>query len=76
MVEAAEADATNTVDISNRTFKANPYPFYAHVRAEQPVFPVKLADGQTAWLITRNGVARQPGPTPGRILAAFTTTVP
>ncbi len=52
MVEASEANARNTVDISEPHFKANPYPFYAHLRAEQPVFPMKLADGQTAWLIT------------------------
>jgi cytochrome P450 PksS len=33
--------------------KANPYPFYARLRAEAPVSPVVLPDGQTAWLITR-----------------------
>jgi len=43
----------NAVDISKPRFKANPYPFYAKLRAEHPVFPVKLPDGQTAWLITR-----------------------
>jgi len=41
------------MDISKPQFKANPYPFYAHLRAEQPVFAVKIPDGQTAWLITR-----------------------
>src|SRR5437868_12621973 len=41
------------VDISTPQFKANPYPFYAQLRAERPVFPVDLPDGQTAWLITR-----------------------
>ncbi len=43
----------NAVDISKPKFKANPYPFYAQLRAERPVFPLKLPDGQTAWLITR-----------------------
>ena len=41
------------MDISKPRFKANPYPFYAQLRADEPVFPVKLPDGQTAWLITR-----------------------
>ena len=53
MVKASAANAIDAVDISKPQFKANPYPFYAKLRAEQPVFPVKLPDGQTAWLITR-----------------------
>jgi len=53
MREASAANAIAAVDISKPRFKANPYPFYAKLRAEQPVFPVKLPDGQTAWLITR-----------------------
>jgi hypothetical protein len=53
MVRASAANAIDAVDISKPQFKANPYPFYAKLRAEQPVFPVKLPDGQTAWLITR-----------------------
>ena len=40
-------------DISSAEFKANPFPFYARLRAEEPVFRVTLPDGQTAWLITR-----------------------
>jgi cytochrome P450 len=43
----------NSFDISKPHFKANPFPFYAQLRVEQPVFPVKLPDGQTACLITR-----------------------
>src|SRR6266536_1492984 len=41
------------VDVTNATFKANPFPFYAQLRAEAPVFPVKLPIRQRAWLITR-----------------------
>src|SRR6266705_5301426 len=41
------------VDVTDATFKANPFPFYAQLRAEAPVFPVKLPIRQRAWLITR-----------------------
>ncbi len=44
------------VDVTDPTFKANPFPFYAQLRAEAPVFPVKLPRSiskQRAWLITR-----------------------
>jgi cytochrome P450 PksS len=41
------------VDISSATFKANPYPFFARLRAETPVHRVHLPGRQTAWLITR-----------------------
>jgi cytochrome P450 PksS len=43
----------SAIDISSPLFKADPYSFYAQLRAEHPVFPVRLPDGQTAWLITR-----------------------
>jgi cytochrome P450 len=43
----------SAIDISSPLFKADPYPFYAQLRAEHPVFSVKIPDGQTAWLITR-----------------------
>src|SRR5712692_11680005 len=42
-----------SVDVTDATFKANPFPFYAQLRAEAPVFPVKLPTKQRAWLITR-----------------------
>src|SRR6185312_12516514 len=32
---------------------ADPFPFYARLRAEEPVSRVTLPDGQIAWLITR-----------------------
>jgi cytochrome P450 len=41
------------VDVTDAKFKANPFPFYAQLRAEAPVFPVSLPTKQRAWLITR-----------------------
>jgi cytochrome P450 len=40
-------------DLASPVFKANPYPFYARLRAEAPVWRVTLRDRRTAWLITR-----------------------
>jgi cytochrome P450 PksS len=45
--------ALSTVNIASREHKADPYPFYARLRAEAPVHRVTLPDRQTAWLITR-----------------------
>jgi len=41
------------LDIWSSEFKANPFPFYAHLRANNPVCQVTLPDKQTAWLVTR-----------------------
>jgi cytochrome P450 PksS len=41
------------INIGSREFKANPYPFYARLRAESPVYRVRIPPGETAWLITR-----------------------
>ena len=41
------------VNIASPEFKANPYPFYARLRAEAPVYRMTLPTGETAWLITR-----------------------
>lgn len=42
------------VDITAAKFKANPFPFYAQLRAHAPVFPVTLpTTKQRAWLVTR-----------------------
>ncbi len=39
-------------DLARPQFKANPYPFYARLRAEAPVCRTKLL-GQPTWLVTR-----------------------
>lgn len=40
------------IDITRGEFRANPHPFYARVRAEQPVYRAKLGK-QDVWLVTR-----------------------
>ena len=41
------------VDITDAKFKANPFPFYAQLRAEAPIFSVTLpTTKQRAWLVT------------------------
>jgi cytochrome P450 len=42
----------NIQDLTRPHFKANPYPFYARLRAEAPVCPTRFLGAQ-AWLITR-----------------------
>ncbi len=42
-----------SVNIASSTFKANPFAFYARLRAEAPVYRTTLPDRQKAWLITR-----------------------
>ena len=42
-----------TPNIASPEFKADPFPFYARLRAESPVFRVELPTRQPAWLITR-----------------------
>jgi cytochrome P450 len=41
------------VNIASAVFKANPYPFYARLRAEAPVCRVTPPDKRPAWLVTR-----------------------
>jgi cytochrome P450 PksS len=53
---AAPLSTLSNVDITAPTFKANPFPFYARLREEAPVFPVTLRLArrvQRAWLVTR-----------------------
>ncbi len=40
-------------DLSSPQFKADPYPFYARLRAEAPVYRTMLPHKQVAWLVTR-----------------------
>ena len=40
-------------DLARPQFKANPYPFYARLRAEAPVLRTRAVFGLTAWLVTR-----------------------
>src|SRR5215813_7902377 len=42
-----------TLNIASPAFKANPYPAYARLRAEAPVYRTVLPDKQPAWLLTR-----------------------
>lgn len=55
-VRTAPLSALSAVDITAATFKADPFPFYARLRDEAPVFPVKVRLArrkQRAWLVTR-----------------------
>jgi cytochrome P450 len=42
-----------TPDLASPQFKADPYPFYARLRAEAPVWRTTLPDKRAAWLVTR-----------------------
>jgi cytochrome P450 len=48
-----DMDCINPPDLANPQFKANPYPFYARLRAEAPVWRTTLPDKRVAWLVTR-----------------------
>jgi cytochrome P450 len=45
--------ARDSINLASPAFKANPYPYYARLRAEAPVCRVTLPTRETAWLITR-----------------------
>jgi len=46
-------DAIKAPDLADPRFKANPYPFYARLRAEAPVYRVKLPFWGAVCLVTR-----------------------
>ena len=48
-----DMDRINPPDLANPQFKANPYPFYARLRGEAPVWRTTLPDKRVAWLVTR-----------------------
>ncbi|HEU4389058.1 MAG TPA: cytochrome P450 [Blastocatellia bacterium] len=41
------------IDILTPEFKANPFPFFARLRSEQPVYRTTLPDKTQVWLLTR-----------------------
>jgi cytochrome P450 PksS len=43
----------DAVNIASPAFKANPYPYYARLRAEAPVHHTTLPTREMAWLVTR-----------------------
>ena len=47
------SDEIVTPDLAGARFKANPYPFYARLRVEAPLWPTTLPDKRKAWLVTR-----------------------
>lgn len=44
---------TTELHLTSPAFKANPFPAFALLRADDPVHQIDLSDGQRAWLITR-----------------------
>jgi cytochrome P450 PksS len=50
---ANSRSAYDSVNIASPAFKANPFPFYARLRAESPVHRMTLPTAESAWLITR-----------------------
>jgi cytochrome P450 len=46
-------ESLSTVDVTAPAFKADPFPFYARLRAEAPVLPVTVPRMGQAWLVTR-----------------------
>lgn len=43
----------HSVNLASRQFKADPYPFYAKLRAQAPVYRTTLPSRRPAWLVTR-----------------------
>jgi cytochrome P450 len=41
------------LDLASPAFKANPYTFYAQLRAREPVYQFSTSQGQSTWLLTR-----------------------
>lgn len=60
-------------NIASPKFKANPFPFYARLRKEEPVYRLDLPDRQVGWLVTRYddvaGALRDPRLSKDRLIA-------
>jgi cytochrome P450 len=52
-VRVVGVDRIQAPDLASPGFKANPHPFYARLRAEAPVYHVRLSAWLQAWLVTR-----------------------
>ncbi len=50
---ATEDVPIDRVDIASRRFKADPYPFFARLRAEAPISRVRTPNARPTWLVTR-----------------------
>jgi cytochrome P450 PksS len=48
-----DKNPSSSPDLASPRFKANPYPFYARLRAEAPVWRTTLPDKRAAWLVSR-----------------------
>ena len=46
-------ESLSSVDVTAPAFKADPFPFYARLRADAPVLPVTVPRMGQAWLVTR-----------------------
>lgn len=46
-------NAMTHVNVTSPQFKADPYPFYAYLRAEAPVYRVTLPTKEQVWLVSR-----------------------
>lgn len=53
LIGAGRSQSDDPMDIAGSHFKANPYPYYARLRAESPVHRTNLRIGSSPWLVTR-----------------------
>lgn len=60
-------------NLASPKFKANPFPFYAQLRKEEPVYSLDMPDKQVGWLVTRyddvSNVLRDPRLSKDRLIA-------
>src|SRR5262245_16597616 len=53
LLAGARRPPPDGANLASPEFKADPYPFYARLRAEAPVCRVTLPTRETVWLVTR-----------------------